>query len=151
MMTNIKCSIKSIVCSKKIILKNIDFEVNGGEVLLIRGKSGSGKSTILSFIGGILQEDKNFKIDGECVLSCDKSSIAYKVQNPDANLISNEVISEIFLKAGNLNPSIIGTLNEFNLDEKILKKKVKDLSDGQKQLLSIVCSLLTNSQIFLFD
>ena len=47
-----------IAYGKKRVVHGVNFSVKRGEILVIAGESGSGKSTILKFIGGIL--DKKF-------------------------------------------------------------------------------------------
>ena len=42
---------------KKVILDNISFNVNDGEILSVVGFSGSGKSTVLKLISGLLEKD----------------------------------------------------------------------------------------------
>ena len=42
---------------KKTIIDNISFNVNDGEILSIVGFSGSGKSTVLKLICGLLERD----------------------------------------------------------------------------------------------
>ncbi|MCR5833989.1 MAG: ABC transporter ATP-binding protein [Selenomonadaceae bacterium] len=44
----------SVTYGTKKILDDVSFEVDGGEILIIAGESGSGKSTILKAIGGLL-------------------------------------------------------------------------------------------------
>ena len=47
----------------RLILNNINFEVNKGETLVIIGGSGSGKSTLLKLLIGLLRpEQRNIKI-----------------------------------------------------------------------------------------
>ena len=42
---------------KKTIIDNISFDVNDGEILSIIGFSGSGKSTVLKLISGLIEKD----------------------------------------------------------------------------------------------
>ena len=42
---------------KKVILDNISFKVDDGKILSIVGFSGSGKSTVLKLISGLLEKD----------------------------------------------------------------------------------------------
>lgn len=48
---------------KDIVIKNINLELNKGEIVALIGPSGSGKSTILNIIGGLL-----IPTNGECLL-----------------------------------------------------------------------------------
>ena len=50
----------------RLILNNINFEVNKGETLVIIGGSGSGKSTLLKLLIGLLRpEQGQIFIDGK--------------------------------------------------------------------------------------
>lgn len=147
------CQINSIYYGNTPVLKNISFELKKGEFLLITGESATGKSTLLSFIAGILKENKYAKIDGKCefVNGAFSKSVAYILQNPEANLICNDVRSEILLNGSNNIENIQKVLNIFNLNSKILERKVQNLSGGEQQLLAIVCAVLRDCQIYIFD
>jgi energy-coupling factor transport system ATP-binding protein len=147
------CQINSINYGNKPVLRNISFELKRGEFLLITGESASGKSTLLSFIAGILQKNKDVKIDGKCefVNRVSSKSIAYISQDPETNLICNDVRSEILLNGSNNIDIIRKVLNIFNLNSKILERKAQNLSGGEQQLLAIVCAVLRDCQIYIFD
>lgn len=147
------CKINSINYGNNPVLRNISFELKRGEFLLITGESASGKSTLLSFIAGILQKSNDAKIDGKCefVNGVSSKSVAYISQNPEANLICNDVRSEILLNGSNNIDIIRKVLNIFNLNSKILEKKTENLSGGEQQLLAIVCAVLRDCQIYIFD
>lgn len=57
----------------KTVLKDIDFTVRKGEVLVILGGSGSGKSTLLKHMIGLLEPDAgSVVIDGDDMVSADE-------------------------------------------------------------------------------
>ena len=147
------CKINDIAYGKHQVLDNISFELNNGELLLVTGQSASGKSTLLSFIAGILQKDKNVKIDGECNFSngISAKSIAYISQNPEANLICNDTKSEILLNGCDDISNIDKVLDSFQFTTRALEGMVQNLSGGEQQLLSIICAVLRDCQIYIFD
>lgn len=51
--------VKNLIKSfdKKVILDNISFKVDDGKILSIVGFSGSGKSTVLKLISGLIEKD----------------------------------------------------------------------------------------------
>ena len=147
------CNINNITYGSHQVLENISFELKKGELLLVTGQSASGKSTLLSFIAGILQKDKNVKINGQCNFSngISAKSIAYISQNPEANLICNDTKSEILLNGCDDVSNIYNMLDLFRLTPRVLEGNVQNLSGGEQQLLSIICAVLRNCQIYIFD
>jgi energy-coupling factor transport system ATP-binding protein len=147
------CNINNITYGNHQVLENISFELKKGELLLVTGQSASGKSTLLSFIAGILQKDKNVKINGQCNFSngISAKSIAYISQNPEANLICNDTKSEILLNGCDDISNIYNVLDLFRLTPRVLEGNVQNLSGGEQQLLSIICAVLRNCQIYIFD
>ena len=64
----------------RLILNNINFEVNKGETLVIIGGSGSGKSTLLKAISGLNRQYKGeILIDGENILHLSRKNLAKKM------------------------------------------------------------------------
>lgn len=65
---------------RKIIVKNVSFEVGKGEMLGILGPNGSGKSTLLKVISGILHmETGNVLIEGKSLKSYSSKELAKKM------------------------------------------------------------------------
>lgn len=51
------------------VLADVDFNVDYGEITLLAGLSGEGKSTLLSIISGIIPNIINGEITGRCLLT----------------------------------------------------------------------------------
>ena len=69
---------------KDFILKDINLEINTGEILSIMGPSGCGKSTLLGVIGGIDKPDKGKVLIGDTDL--------YALKNEELDIFRNENI-----------------------------------------------------------
>ena len=149
--------------SNKInILKDISFELKKGETLGIIGESGSGKSTILGLIQGLLplEEGKiiinsiDIKLLSNLKLSLISQIIFQNVGscfNP--RLLIEEILAEpLYIhKIGNKKSKLLKVLELVELPRKVLSRKIKELSGGQLQRINIARSLLLNPKILLCD
>ena len=79
----------------KKILRGVNFSVERGEILIIAGESGSGKSTILKAIGGLL--NKNSSIGGKIFFN---GSDITQLSDNERRKISGDSIGMIFQNAG---------------------------------------------------
>ncbi len=144
------------------ILKDFNLSVEKGEKVLISGKSGIGKSTLLKLILGFTLPDKgcvtfdNNELDKKSIWEIRKRT-AYVSQ--DLDIRQGEVkalIKEIFFLKTNLKSSfdkdeLIKLLHYFELKEDILFKNYEELSGGEKQRIVIIVSILLKREVFLLD
>ena len=153
----------SISYGNRLILDNINFKINEGQIFGMLGPNGVGKSTIFNLITGLVKP-KNGKIiiQGEDVtkypiyLRTKKFKIGYVPQYGgffgDLTLYENlKAISEIVIENKNIRKEKIDFLmSKFELD--FLKNiKAKFLSGGQKKKLVIILSLLSEPKVLLLD
>lgn len=144
-------------------IKNISFDAKPGEITVITGKTGSGKTTIFNILLRL------YKPSCGCVLIDSTKIEEYKKDTYYKNVAV--VNQESFL----FNMSIKDNLKMACKDEKkqieickkvgiheliqsmpkgydtILTENAANLSGGQKRLLSLAKTLLTDSKILLFD
>ena len=145
-------------------LKNINFEAQKGEVVLIEGPSGAGKSTFLT-IAGALQKPTS----GEVFIGGDNVT-NYSPKQADAlrldkigfvlqayNLVPYLTVREQFIlvdkvkKTGNLSKEALdGLLDELGISQ-LVNKYPKELSGGQQQRVAIARALAMNPEMLFFD
>jgi polar amino acid transport system ATP-binding protein len=151
------------------VLKDINFEVEQGDVIAIIGSSGSGKSTLLRCLIDLE------KADGGTIMIEDKALVKDGVQAPPAevrNIISRMgVVFQHFnlfphlsvRKNLQLAPKIVNKENKADIEahtEKLLGEvglesridaMPSTLSGGEKQRVAIARALMMNPDIMLFD
>jgi|TARA_B100001093_G_scaffold36738_1_gene31491 lipopolysaccharide export system ATP-binding protein len=153
----------SLAYDNRLILDNISFKINEGQIFGMLGPNGVGKSTIFNLITGLITpKHGKIIINGEDVskypiyLRTQKFKIGYVPQYGgffnDLSLQDNlKAISEIVIKDKNLRQERIDyLLAKFEL-ENIKNIKAKFLSGGQKKKLVISLSLLSNPKVLLLD
>ena len=153
----------SLAYGNRLILDNISFKINEGQIFGMLGPNGVGKSTIFNLITGLINPNHGkIKITGEDVtqypvyLRTKKFRVGYVPQNGgyfnDLTLHDNlKAISEIISDNKSLMKDRINFLiSRFEL-ENIKDVKAKFLSGGQKKKLVIALSLLSEPRVLLLD
>lgn len=151
--------------SEKYALKNIDLTINSGEFIVISGKSGSGKSTLLRMLkpelspkGALSGEILFFgKTRDSLSLYESAGNIGYILQNPEYQTVTHTVQTELSFGLENLGTEPdamrlrIAEISAYFSLEKIMDKKVSELSGGQKQLLCLAGILAMHPKAVIFD
>lgn len=147
-----------------ILFKNITMTINEGDVLLIKGESGVGKSSLLSIIVGILNPIEGDVIVNESKsINCSDLSPAVGYVGPEAFLINGSIRAnlEFGLESSNLtDEELWDSLKLVELENLIMNLKDKldfhlheggGLSTGQKQRLSIARAILRKPSVLILD
>ena len=153
----------SLAYGNRLILDNINFKINEGQIFGMLGPNGVGKSTIFNLITGLISpQNGKIKIEGNDVaqypiyLRSKKFKVGYVPQYGgyfnDLTLIDNlKAISEIVIENKNLrNDKINYLVSKFELDN-LKDIKAKFLSGGQKKKLVIALSLMSEPKVLLLD
>jgi lipopolysaccharide export system ATP-binding protein len=153
----------SLAYGNRLILDNINFKINEGQIFGMLGPNGVGKSTIFNLITGLISpKSGKIKMEGKDVtlypiyLRSKKFKIGYVPQYGgyfnDLTLLDNlKAISEIVIENKNFrNDKINYLISKFELDN-LKDIKAKFLSGGQKKKLVIALSLLSEPKVLLLD
>ena len=144
-------------------LKNISYDFEKGKVYAIRGRSGTGKTTLLSLITG-LEKCTEGKIiyDGKDLkdINLDKYrnheiGIVFQSYNLLPYMTAGENIMLSMNVSGkkyeNKKEAILKLMKSVGLKEKYYDKRVLKLSGGEQQRVAIARSLSYNPQIIIAD
>jgi lipopolysaccharide export system ATP-binding protein len=153
----------SLSYGNRLILDNINFKINEGQIFGMLGPNGVGKSTIFNLITGLIRPvNGKIKIndvdvtDYPIYLRTKKFKVGYVPQYGgyfnDLTLLDNlKAISEIVVENKNLRLEKINyLLSKFEL-ENVKDIKAKFLSGGQRKKLVIALSLLSDPKVLLLD
>ena len=153
----------SLSYGNRLILDNINFKINQGEIFGMLGPNGVGKSTIFNLITGLIKPDSGkIKINNEDVINypiylrTKRFKVGYVPQYggffSELTLYQNlKAIAEIVINEKNREESKINELiGRFEL-ENLRDIKGKFLSGGQKKKLVIALSLLSDPSVLLLD
>ncbi|WP_062109833.1 ABC transporter ATP-binding protein [Bacillus niameyensis] len=141
----------------KVILDNINLEINTGEIVSLLGPSGSGKTTLLNIILGLTTADQGKIIFNDVDLS--KVSMKNRGFNivfqdyalfPHLNAYEN-IVYGVRNKKGLVSEKEIREYIEFLELTPHLTKKIGELSGGQKQRVALARTLVTKPKILLLD
>ena len=135
----------------EMILKNVNLEIEKGEVICIIGASGGGKSTLLRCLIGLEEIDSGTII----VPEKNKMGMVFQSFNLFPHMTALQNIMESLIVVDKIEKSKAKEI-ALNLLEKVgLKERAnfypKALSGGQKQRVAIARALAKNPELLLFD
>lgn len=160
-----KVIFKNVSFSYKDIptIKNISFESNPNKITVVVGKTGSGKTTIFNILLRLYKPDRGYvtiddiKIDEYTkdvyynnVSVVNQESFLFNMSIKDnLSMINKDVNKQIEVcKRVGIHDLIVKLPKGYDT---ILSENAGNLSGGQKRLLSLAKTLLTGSEILLFD
>ena len=129
-----------------LLFKNISFEIKRGEHVAIIGDNGTGKTTILKIINGLVDADSGMIKLGTNV------HIGYYDQEQHNLTDENTLFEEIVNSYPNMtNTKIRNTLAAFMFTGEDVFKRVSDLSGGEKGRLSLAKLMLSEANLIILD
>ncbi len=151
----------SVGYGDKNVVKNCTFELNKGEIIVILGSSGDGKTTLLKTIAGLLPKSSGaIYFEQQPVLGPNQKLVPghpkIKLVNQDFNLDEYHTVEEnLRLRLLSFDRSYqnsrINQLLRLTGLTPFKNSKAKDLSGGQRQRLAISRALADEPELILLD
>lgn len=149
------------------IVRDLNIAVRDGEFLVVIGPTGSGKSTILKAIDGLIPHFSGGEMTGDVLVAGKSirtatptdlaSTVGYVGQNPAQSFVTDRVEDEIAYAMENLGIDAItmrrrveDVLDLLNLHE-VREENLRSLSGGQQQRVAIASVLAASPQVLVLD
>lgn len=138
------------------LLNNLNVQFKAGEIIAIKGRNGTGKSTLFKLLAGIIDPSS-----GEVTLEVGKkkfrnkkifSNVGFIFQNPESHFFYDTIAEELkqsfkHISSPELKEELLKRFfHEINLD-----KSPFLLSEGEKRRLSILMTVFLGKSLLLFD
>lgn len=139
-----------------MVLNNLSISFRESEIHAILGANGTGKSTLLKVMNGILKpQHGNMKVDGKKQKRMDPRLMGYLPQNPELFFLQDSLWEEYMMitktfEIPHAKEYITQLLQRFDL-EPFKHRHPYDLSGGQLQKAALIGTLLLNPRILLID
>ncbi|MBK9604290.1 MAG: ABC transporter ATP-binding protein [Anaerolineales bacterium] len=148
-------------------IDNISFEVKPGEILLIAGASGCGKTTLVRCINGLIPRSYKGDVSGKILVFGEEvkdwklSQISQKIgtvlQDPERQILGTKVVNEVAFGLENLGmpreeiyQRVDEALNFLKITH-LRNRETFNLSGGEKQKVALAGVLAMRPSILLLD
>ncbi len=146
-------------------LENISFDIYDGEFVAVIGHTGSGKSTLIQHLNGLIKPTSgNIYVDGVdiCEKGTDMRSIRAKVglvfQYPEYQLFEETVYKDIAFGPKNMGLSeaevderVRSAIKLVGMGDEVLERSPFELSGGQKRRVAIAGVLSMRPEVLILD
>lgn len=132
----------SINYGDRTVVSNISFYLEDGDRIQLKGKNGSGKSSIIKLILG---EDISYTGEFYKQSNLKISYVSQEISNLSGELskyIQDKKLDETLFKA---------ILRKMDFEREQFDKKIENYSDGQKKKILLATSICEQSNIYIWD
>ncbi|MBQ3801374.1 MAG: ABC transporter ATP-binding protein [Treponema sp.] len=148
-------------------LHDLSLTIRDGELILLTGESGCGKTTVLRLINGLIPNfyegklEGSVSVDGSDVSKAELYDTAKRVstvfQNPRSQFFNVDTTSELAFACENRGMAeeeilrrMDSTIKDMQLAP-LMGRSLFQLSGGQKQRVAVACAIASGRDIMLFD
>lgn len=146
-------------------LDDVNLEIPDGQFIGLIGHTGSGKSTLVQHLNGLLKPSEGtILFNGENIWAQDysrktlRSKVGLVFQYPEHQLFETDVLADVCFGPKNLGCSeeeckerALNALKQVGLKEKYYRKSPFELSGGQKRRVAIAGVLAMNPKMLVLD
>ena len=147
---------------KRVILNDLNFTIDSGNLVTLIGESGCGKTTTLKMINRLLEPTTGqILINGKDIMKENvirlRRSMGYVIQStglfPHMTIRQNiELIERLEKRDGeSITKRTAELMDMVNMDTAYLDKYPTELSGGQKQRIGVARAFATDPEIILMD
>lgn len=149
--TYIRIKDASVSYGSHQVIRNFSMELKRGERILLQGKNGCGKSSILKMIlrdaGMRLPGEKDFCVQGQHELA---AGLEISYINQDTSFLRGSL--DAYIERESLDGSLFrAILRKLDFERIQFEKPMEEYSEGQKKKVLIASSLLKPAHLYIWD
>ena len=151
----------SVKLGDKLVIKNMSMDISGNSFVSIVGSNGSGKSTFIKTLAGLVKYNGYININGYVLddenISSIRQGMAVVLDDVHTQFMGETVFDDLIFNMENLRYSKseiekrVEYISELFRLKDILNTEVKYITNSDRQRLAIAASLTTNPSILLLD
>jgi len=149
----------------KTLFSNLNLAVKAGEIVAICGESGSGKSSLLNLMNGLLQPSKGkIEVDGQALDRFDADSVFREIAMLPQNgsIVSGTILENLTMFDPSLRKDALALASRLGLDRSVSSMKMgyetqlgegvaDTIPTGLRQIIIIARALVRKPSVILFD
>ena len=124
------------------VVSSLNFYIDDGDRLQLKGKNGSGKSSIIKLLLG-----ENIKYDGDLHI---QSNLKISYVSQETSNLSGSLSD--YIKRNNINETLFkAVLNKMDFEKEQFNKSIDSYSEGQKKKILLAKSICEEANIYIWD